>query len=131
MKVQITAETKKSISAAQLPAARAIVKSCAEDENGAKEYAASAVNAALKATTGAVNGCVKVLEASACVARNCRAWCNYDDNSENLDVWIKASAETVEGFIKIGAYLTDIWQLSGDNDAAIVADMYVRRFVEA
>ena len=131
MKVQITADTKKNITVARLPAARAIVKSCAEDETGAKEYAASAINAALKATTGAVNGCVKVLEASACVARNCRAWCNYDDNSEDLDVWIEATAETVEGFAKIGAYLTDIWQLSGDNDAAVLAYMYVRRYVEA
>ena len=134
MKVQITAETKKNISVAQLPAAREIVKSCAEDESSVKDYAASAVNVALKAATGVTNGCVKVLEASARISRNCRAWNNYSDDSDDLDVWIEATAETVEGFIKIGAYLTDVWEITGTDtatDAEIVWHMYVRRFVEA
>ena len=56
-------------------------------------------------------GCIeKIFEASAEIAKNCRAWNAYTDNSGDMDVWITATAKTSEGFIEIGAYLTDIWQ---------------------
>lgn len=53
---------------------------------------------------------IEILKATAETARNCRAWNQYGDGSADMDVWIEATAETESGFVKIGAYLSDIWQ---------------------
>lgn len=73
-----------------------------------------------------------MFKATATIAKNCRASNAFTDNSHDFDVWIEATAQTRDGFCIIGACLTDIWNLCGDNDAEIAKNhMYVRLFSEA
>ena len=90
-----------------LERARAVIKMMREDEEVVAGYAEYAVNEALK---GRGDYLRRILKATAHTARNRRAWNAYDENSQDMDVWVDAIAETSYGFIKVGAYLSDIWQ---------------------
>jgi hypothetical protein len=60
-----------------------------------------------------VEGLPEIIKAEAHTARNRRAWNRYGDDensSKDMDVWISGVVETYNKFIKIGAYLSDIWE---------------------
>ena len=60
-----------------------------------------------------VEGLPEIIKAEAHTARNRRAWNRYGDDensSKDMDVWISGVIETYNKFIKIGAYLSDIWE---------------------
>lgn len=125
MKVRISDESKKIITIEQMPAARKVIEAMKEDEWTAKDYAAMAARIA--------SGCnaVKVLEASAEIAANCRAWDEFAEGSGKFDVWVEFTAFTDNGFVMGGAYITDLWSSSDDNLGETLDHMYVRKFVEA
>ena len=127
MKVKLTQEYKKYITVAEMPMVREIIADFKEDESTIEEYAEMAIRAAYDGN--AYN--IEILKASASIAKNQRAWNAYSNNSETLDVWIEATAY-VNGdeFIMIGAYLSDIWQIDGDNNKEIAEHIYIRRFKE-
>lgn len=107
MKVKLERGYKEIYTIADVNRAKAIIKFEKDDEMPINDWAEYAVNEALKGT----NDCfVSVLKAEAHTAKNSRAWDLYGEDTHDMDVWIKAIAETREGFIKIGAYLSDIWQ---------------------
>ena len=84
MKVNFTAEMKKIITVAEMPAVRKVIEAEKEnDEWTVQEWA--------KMAAGIVRPCssVKVLEASAEIAKNCRIWDAYADGSADFDVWIR------------------------------------------
>ena len=125
MKVNMSAESKKIITLEEAPIANAIIANLKEDESTAANYAEYAVNAACKGS------CIEVFKASAAIAKNRRADNSIIEGSKDLDVWIEATAQTSNGFCIIGAYLTDIWSLTGDNSAEIASrHMYTRIFTE-
>lgn len=107
-----------------LERARAIIKQEREDEMTCAQYAEYAGNEILK---GGRDFLRQILKATARTAKNCRVWNAYDSDSEDMDIWIDAIAETSYGFIKFGAYLTDIWQ-AGAVD--FKDKMYVRYYKE-
>ena len=48
-----------------------------------------------------------------------------------VDIWIEATAYVNDNeFIIIGAYLSDIWQITGNNNLEISSNMYIRKFKE-
>ena len=74
---------------------------------------------------------VEIFKAEAHTAKNNRIWnqyCMSDDDPDhetgNMDVWIEFAAELEQGYIKGGAYLTDIWQTGGTDYRQ---HMYIRR----
>ena len=77
------------------------------DEDTAKDWAEYAVNEAAKVYD---DYSVEIIKAIATTAKNYRAWNLYGDGSQDMDVWVEATAKTVNGFIEVGAYLSDIWQ---------------------
>lgn len=81
------------------------------DEETPAGWAKYAVEEALKGTD---DWLVRVIEASAETCTNNRALNCYTADSGNMDVWIKAIAKTHEGFIEVGACLSDIWQTGPD-----------------
>lgn len=127
MKVTLLKEDKRFITLADAPVVREIITDMKEDESTPADYAKYAIDAAynLKAYG------VEVLKASAKIAKNARAWNAYNDHSETLDIWIDATAY-VNGneFIIIGAYLSDIWQITSDNALEIASQTYIRKFKE-
>ena len=127
MKVKLTQESKKYITVAEMPTVREIISDMKEDSSAIEEYAKMAIRAVYDGK--AYN--IETLKASASIAKNCRAWNAYSDHSENLDIWIEATSYVnCDEFIIIGAYLSDIWQVSGDNQKEIASNMYIRRFKE-
>lgn len=127
MKVKLTQEMKKYITMDQAPKARSIISDMKEDESTPADY----IRYAISAVYDGKSYDVEVLKAEAEIAKNCRCVDAYADDSGNLDVWIDATAY-VNGneFIIIGAYLTDIWQITSDNMKEIAEHFYVRRFKE-
>lgn len=126
MKVNFTAEMKKIITVAEMPAVRKVIEAEKEnDEWTVQEWA--------KMAAGIVRPCssVKVLEASAEIAKNCRIWDAYADGSADFDVWIRFTAlVNDDSFVMGGAYLSDLWAASSDNREETVRHMYIRRFKE-
>ena len=87
--------------------AKAVIACEKEDNFSVKEWAESAVREALRNEDGYLE---EVLKAEARTAKNSRIdWNRYGDGTGTMDVWISFVAETTEGFIKGGAYLSDIW----------------------
>ena len=124
MKVAFTAEMKKAVTVYEMPAVRKVIEYMNGDESTVKEYAKMAAQIA--------SGCniVKVLEASARIAANCRVWNAYAAGSAQFDVWIKFTAFTDNGFVMGGVYITDLWKCNSDNHDEIRNHMYIRKFTE-
>lgn len=128
MKVRLPKDYKRLFTLEQLEQAKLVISAEKDDDDEtAKGWAEYAIREALKDESDYL---VEVLKADATVAGNCRIWNQYgfpaDDRASGyMDVWIEATAETTEGFIKIGAYLSDIWQ-SGAVDYR--NHMYIKRY---
>lgn len=126
MKVKITENSKKSIYAYQLSAARKIVEDLKED-TALETYCQMAARVASDS-----NAEFELFNIQAEIAGNCRVSNAYDNDSGNLDVWIKFYAFNVyDGFYTIGVYLTDIWKIDGKNNEEIAKQMYVRYYARS
>ena len=128
MRVTITAESKRRITIAEMPIVRRIIAECKEDEFTAREYAAIAA----RMITG--DNCVEVINAEAQIAKNCRIYNQYGEDSADFDIWIdfRAYSKYKDRFIIGGAYLSDIYNICGidDIDEEIKKHMYIRSFLE-
>ncbi len=120
IKVKITDATKRITAVAEMPLAKRVA---AESNEGLADL----VQIAADYVCG---GKANVFEAKAEVAKNGRAWDLYFNGSEDFDVWIefKAFNEFHRKFCIVGAYLSDVWQIGGDED--IKKYMYIRTFEE-
>ena len=127
MKVNLTAEMKKFITVAEMPAVKKVMQYEEEnDEWTVQEWAKMAARLVFDD-----NG-AKVIEATARIAKNQRVWDAFDEETRDIDVWIEFTAfsEYRSSFIIAGVYLTDLWQLTKDNADEIKSHMYIRRFEE-
>lgn len=126
MKVALTKEAKKFITVAELPIVKQMIAGLKEDESTVEEYAAMAA----RLITGD-NG-AEIISATAEIVKNSRIYNQYSEESGNLDVWLnfRAFSNYKDCFIIAGAYLSDIWQLDGENNEEIKSRMYVRKFNE-
>ena len=126
MKIRIKPEMKKVLTLAEMPAAREIQRQEAEDTMTVAEYLERAARIASHSA-----GSFRIYDASASIARNCRVY-NYYGSTGSLDVWLEglAFAPTVGAFL-IGAYLSDIFQITGDasEDDLLRAHMYLREYL--
>lgn len=124
MKVSMSANYRKYFTVEDVQTAKQMIKEFKEDESTVAEYAEMA------ARTCNFGWIAKVFEAKATIERNCRVWNAYSNASKDLDVWIDATIQTSSGFLVIGAYLTDIWNITGSNADDINYHMFVRKFAE-
>lgn len=123
MKVIFDAKQKQYITVAQLPAVRKIIS----DMRDYPDLNSDALTA-LRIASGENGG--EMLKASAEIAKNCRVWNAYNDESEDIDIWLKIYGLNYSGFYEIGVYLTDIWASTGDNADELRSHMYIRKFTE-
>jgi len=99
----------------QIDDMKAVIKAQKDDDSSIKEWAEYAVREALKDTDDYLK---EIVTATAEASLNRRAWNAYGSDDEPTgrgDVWIRALAETGDGFIRVGAYLTDIWKTGGED----------------
>ena len=125
MKVMVSQESKKYLTAEEYDNAKRLAKHMKEedDEWGATDYAKLAVR-------GAGGDVVEILKASATVMGNTRAYDIYFEGSGRLDIWIETTALTAEGFVIVGAYLSDIYSITGTDDKDFQRHAFIRRFKE-
>ncbi len=116
MKVKLEEKYRRYYTLEELDIAKEIIRQEKEDdEYTAKDWAEYAVREALKDENGNnIDYLTKVITAEATTAKNCRAHDAYTSESGNMDVWIEATAKTYDGFIEVGAYLSDIWQTGAE-----------------
>ena len=127
MKVNLTAEMKKFITVAEMPAVKKVMQYEKEnDEWTVQEWAKMAARLVFD------DAVAMIIEAKARIAKNQRVWDAFDEETRDIDVWIEFTAfsEYRSSFIIAGVYLTDLWQLTKDNADEIKSHMYIRRFEE-
>ena len=129
MKVTFGKDCKKWMTVEQYEVAKTIIRDMKDDESTPAEYAVYAVNAIGKAFD--IGSCTKVFECTATIAGNRRIWNQFGDDTGTLDIWLEGTARTWDGFVEFGAYLTDIWSISGDNAVDLAKNhMYYKIFTE-
>ena len=126
MKVNFTAEMRKYIAFAEMPAVKKVMEYAKEEAYSAKDWAKVATRIVFDD-----NG-AKVIEATARIAKNQRIWDAFDEETRHIDIWVEFTAfsEYRSSFIIAGVYLTDLWNLTSDNAAEIKSRMYIRQFKE-
>ena len=110
MKVTLETDYKRFYTICELEQAKAVIKAEKEDEETPSGWAEYAVREALKDQDD--DYLIEVIKAEAHTVRNNRVWNAYgfDENTGFFDVWIDAIARTRNGFVVVGACLSDIWQ---------------------
>ena len=131
MKVTLEKNYRKYYTLDDLDRARKVIAAEKEDESTVKEWAEMAIREALKNDDGIYDDyIVEIFKAEAHTAKNHRAWNAYgycdpeEANTQDMDVWIEFAVETENGYIKGGAYLSDIWQTGGTDYRQHI---YIRR----
>ena len=67
----------------------------------------------------------EILKVTANVCGNVRVWNVYGDESQHIDIWIEMLVfDDYNKFAKIGFYLSDAWQVNGDNNDYIKEHCY-------
>lgn len=126
MKVKITEDAKRIITAAEMPMVKQLVKEMNEMTDDGFASDLNILKNIFEAN--------RVIEASAEIAKNGRIWQQYGENSQNFDVWVTALIykSYPSTYYEVGAYLSDIWQAAGDNREELKSHMYIRehRIVE-
>ena len=121
MKAKITKESKKVLCLDDMNAVKE-VRTCIEEDK-LSNYTQTIARIASK-----TNDVFEIFRADAEIAKNSRIWDAYGD-SKNLDVWITVYAyNSYVGFYEIGCYLTDIWEVTGDNSDQIRNRMFVLEY---
>lgn len=124
MKVKFTSMMKDLCTVSELPIVHEMIN-LMRDDTGLKEYAAIAARLAGR------DNVVEVLKAESEIAKNYRVYNRYTDNSRDFDIWLKVYAFVpCNGFYIIGAYLSDIWDLTTENANNIRELMYIREYTE-
>lgn len=123
MKVKFTEDAKRFISVSELPAVKKVIAEMKEDGE-IKGYSEIAARVA-----SGYNGNFEILKADAQIAKNARIYDAYGEGSGEIDVWLDIYAfDDYSGFYEIGAYLTDIWAVTGDNTEEIRNHMYINKY---
>lgn len=125
MKVKLEERYKEFYTIAELEAAKAVIAYEKDDAMTATEWAELAARHIVGKCYR--NDFVKdIIKAEARTAKHRGAWELYGENTRDIDVWVDFIAETCDGFIKGGAYLSDIWSIGGDVD--MTGGMYFNRY---
>lgn len=114
MKVTLPKDYRRTFTLEELDIARRIIRDMKDDEFTPKDYAEIAIDHWFSHHT--TDGRDEVLTATAEISRNRIAWNAYGDDTRQTDIWISAVAKTFGGYLELGAYLTDIWNIAPDTD---------------
>ena len=125
MKVTLPKNYKEQYTIAQVEQMKAVIAAEKDDTETVKGWATYAVNEAIKDDIDCI---VEIYKATAETCMNNRAWNAYSEDTGMVDVWIEAVAETSKGFVKVGAYLSDIWQTGAEDYRT---RMYVEKYSRA
>lgn len=72
----------------------------------------------------------ELLKSEAEFAKNANVLDRYGEGTGRADVWIDVVIEGFKVFYKVGAYLSDIWEIGGTDPEELKRRMYIRKFSE-
>ena len=131
MKVNITKESRKWMTVEELPYAKQIVKDMKDDDFSVADYAKMAADAIIwgRYNHDYVN---RIMEADAEICRdNGIAYEQFGEGCGRLGVWLRFTAETFDGFLKVGCLLSDVWALGTDEAReTLIGHSYIRYYTE-
>lgn len=135
MKVVITEQSKYYLTVNEYEKAKELVKQLKGDGFTAAEVAEYGARAILDSAKyrDESDGVAKVLDASAEICRDSSTpWDYHGDGCGFLNVWINATVETWNGFIKFGCLYSDAVSVDGSDESknAVANHSYVRYFKE-
>lgn len=116
MKVALEQDYRRIYTLEELDAAKVVIACQKDDCTPLKDLAITAVNHISARKYRDLGGCKELLKVEAYTAKNSNVWEQYGEGSMYFDVWVEFVAETYTGFIKGGAYLSDIWGIGSDTD---------------
>lgn len=128
MKICMTEDSKKCITVDKMP----IIKQLQTDFK-TENFKSEAMWAAEIANNKAYGTNWTILKIEAEFALNSRIWNWYNDNSENVDIWLTVYAfHDFEGLIIAGVSLSDLWQYDSSDESAnaIRNHMFIRKFTQ-
>lgn len=109
MKVSLERDYRKFYTLEDLDAAKVVI-ACQKTDEASLQVIAWDVVAAVAGKYG--DGPEKVLEVTAETGRNKRVqYDTYGEGSGHFDVYIHATAETYDGFMKVSFFLSDYWYM--------------------
>ena len=122
MKITITKESKDYFTYNEVMTAKEIVKEY-KDYNVGQDIG----------TLGCIlnKWSAECLSWNAEIAKNNRVYNAHSAESGYLDIWINAIYDGGDVIYKVGAYITDIWESTGDNREELKSHMYIREFRES
>lgn len=128
MKIKVDEEAKKILTLSDMPIVKQIIKDFKTNEDDLSWELETLKN---------IFGATEIIKSEARISKNCRVYNYFNENSNNIDIWIDAtfyenySSENKGGvFYIVGAYLTDIYQSTGENWKELQSRMYIRKFLE-
>lgn len=114
MKVALPKDYRKTFTLEEMDIARKIIRDMKDDEFKPEQYAEIAIDHWFNHHTA--DGRDTVLTATAEISKNRMVWNAYGDETRQMDIWVSAVAKTYGGYLELGAYLTDIWNIAPDTD---------------
>ena len=123
MKIRIRKDDYKWLTIAEMPIAKTL-------QQMYKDYDFRADAAMMARVASGTYGSFEILKCEPRISGNCRIYDAHDTNSGRLDIWVDAYAyNSYYGFYEFGFYLTDAWQVTGDNNDEIRKNMFVKAFI--
>ena len=129
MKVNITKDSREWMTVNELDYAKQIVKDMKDDGFTATDWAKDAAEAILYEKSDYVK---RIIDADAEICRDNRiAFEQFGAGCGRLGVWLNFTAETWDGFLKVGCLLSDVWMLGTDEARrALVNHSWIRYYTE-
>ena len=112
MKVNLPKDYKLYFTISDWEKAKEVIECEKGDDNSGMVYERIAIEHALKDSYECL---VRIIESRAEVQPNNRIDGAYGDTG-SMDVWFNITARTDKGYLEVGAYLTDIWNIGSDTD---------------
>ena len=125
MKLKISAEQKKYLTMADAELIPYMQAGFQEQANFKDEYQSLA--------NFIVTGSATVLSAEHTIAKNAKVYNRFgteEHDTEHLDIWfdIICYDNYRDEFYKVGAYLSDVWDIGGVDSDELKRHMYIRRY---
>lgn len=122
--IRVTNEMKKHLTVAEMPDVRKIQQEFKNAEN--EEFELVDYCKMIAGLFGEHNS--KIFEPRAEIAKNSRTNNRFSDTSNDLDVWIECYIFGNEICGEFGAYITDLWDISEDNQDEIRSHIFKNIF---
>lgn len=131
MIVEITQAAKETIYVAELEIVNKIIRELGVPEDGDHE---TEMRSLARFVVGDGADFV-LLRGKAEIARNARAWEEFEAGTRDLDVWVEITVKALDpnyedAYYEIGAYLSDIWSIGTIGEYALRKNMRVKEYRE-